>query len=226
MQATDTSLRANEDAPHAYKEASEFSAVSAFSRGAENNNCLRFIYTPTAPAAYRLVVDLRGRLSLEEGAREYLIAVPDSNSCSSLRGAIEDLAKDKAAMAPPAFADHIETLLRHRALDLLGLARKAGCVQSGFGKVHAALTAGTAVLLFNAQDSAEGGAKKLAHKARATDIALCDIFSVAELSGALGRDNVHHIVLSDKHFLASMNAILRFITHFDDSEFHKEDSHD
>lgn len=91
-------------------------------------------------------------------------------------------------------ADQVERLLARRCLDLLGLARRAGQVATGFEAVREALGAGRVKILMTAGDAAAGGAAKLRPGAGAALVV--DLFTVGELSLALGRENVVHAAVN------------------------------
>lgn len=91
-------------------------------------------------------------------------------------------------------ADTTEKVLTRRCLDLLGLARRAGQAVVGFEQVRAALRAGKVAVLIGAGDGAAAGRAKLRPLARG--VPLVETFTVAELSLALGRENVVHAALA------------------------------
>lgn len=93
---------------------------------------------------------------------------------------------------PPALPSLIDRLLREQLNGLLGLARKAGAMVTGFGKVEAALMRAELHLLLAAQDGAADGRKKLAAKAARAQIRVLDVLTADELGMALGRTNVIH----------------------------------
>lgn len=105
--------------------------------------------------------------------------------------------------APAGLADQVEALLMKRLLDGLGLARKAGDLTFGFAKVAEVLKAGRVALLIEAVDGAPDGRRKLLAAARgaARQPRLIGLFSAAELSLALGAENVIHLA-----FLAGRGA--------------------
>lgn len=90
-------------------------------------------------------------------------------------------------------ADQVERLLAGRALDCLGLARRAGQVVMGFDQVRACLRSSSAAVLVAAADSAVGGRRKL-HRL-APDLPVITAFSRAELAKALGREGVVHVAV-------------------------------
>ncbi len=93
--------------------------------------------------------------------------------------------------------DLVEARLRARVLAMLGLARKAGRVTLGFEKVRSALEAGDVAWLIEACDGAADGRDKLfalRRRSRAP-VGLLGLFDGAELSLALGAENVIHSAL-------------------------------
>ena len=94
----------------------------------------------------------------------------------------------------PNLADALESLLARRCLDLLGLARRAGGLVTGFEKVKAMLRDGRAAILIEASDAARHGRAKLCRLA--DEATVIEIFAVAELSLALGHENVVHAALA------------------------------
>lgn len=68
--------------------------------------------------------------------------------------------KDEA-MADPALPDLVDRLLLDQALAALSMARKAGRVVTGFGKVTTALAKGQAVAVLHAAEAAEDGRRKV-----------------------------------------------------------------
>lgn len=121
---------------------------------------------------------------------------------SSRRDAVEEAAKKgrfaKAAKArvraDADLANLVEARLRVKCLDLLGLARRSGELIAGFEKVKAMLAADEAAVLLAATDGAADGREKLARLA--SGLPVVTLFNVAELSTALGRENVVHAALS------------------------------
>jgi uncharacterized protein len=91
---------------------------------------------------------------------------------------------------PADLAGQIERLLGQRCLALLGLARRAGQLRTGFEKVREELKAGRAAVLLAARDGAADGRGKLA--ALAGDLPVIALFDSAELSAALGTEGVVH----------------------------------
>ena len=105
----------------------------------------------------------------------------------------------KSAKAPVKaaadLADRVERLLAARMQADLGLARRAGQAVFGFDKVLRALDdRPPPVLLVEASDGAADGRRKLTGSARARglNIQTMEWLSAAELSLALGRENVIH----------------------------------
>jgi len=110
----------------------------------------------------------------------------------------------KAALtAAPDLADCVEALMTRRLLSALGLARKAGELTSGFERVLAVVAAGNAAFLIEAADGSADGRRKLLAAARRSPRPprLLGLFAGAELSLALGAENVIHTA-----FLAGRGA--------------------
>jgi predicted RNA-binding protein YlxR (DUF448 family) len=97
------------------------------------------------------------------------------------------------ARAPEGLADALEAMLARRAVEALGLARKAGLATAGFEKVKARLRAGPVAALIEAADGAEAGRARL--RPLAGDAPLMDRLTSEELGLAFGRDFVIHAVL-------------------------------
>ena len=118
------------------------------------------------------------------------------------KGAFSRAAKAKLS-APADLADQVETLLRRRILDGLGLAKRAGELISGFEKVASTLNAGKAAWLIEASDGAADGRRKILNVARKSPKPpqLCGLFDAEELGLALGAENVIHTA-----FLAGRGA--------------------
>ncbi len=100
---------------------------------------------------------------------------------------------------PADLPEKVEIQLVRRLSDDLGLARRAGLLVLGFDGVARALDARIRpVLLVEAADGAEDGRRKLVGMAAARGLhpAVMDCLTCAELSLALGRENVVHAALN------------------------------
>ncbi len=98
-------------------------------------------------------------------------------------------------------ADQVDALLLRRALNALSLANKAGHVTPGFAQVEALIEKGSVVLLLHAADAAEGGQDKLDRKFKAIardrglPATISTMFTIEQMSLAMGRSNVVHAAL-------------------------------
>lgn len=127
----------------------------------------------------------------------------------------------KAFEAPvavdPGLADAVAARLAELALGSLGLARKAGGVVLGAGKVEAALAKGEAIAVIHAADAAPDGIRKLDAAARrgGRDPLVIRPFTSSQLGLALGRSNVIHAALlagrSGEDVLKRVAALLRYL---------------
>ena len=94
-------------------------------------------------------------------------------------------------------AEQIEGLLVRRCLDRLGLEQRAGHVVTGFDKIKAALgkkSQGQPIMLVEAVDGSEDGRRKI-QAAVGNNVPTVAVFDREALSGALGRENVVHVLL-------------------------------
>ncbi|MEM8936780.1 MAG: RNA-binding protein [Pseudomonadota bacterium] len=94
---------------------------------------------------------------------------------------------------PEGLIAQVEAGLLKAAMNALGLANRAGLVVSGFEKARAALSKGDAAMVLTARDGAHDGAEKIRRLAGAT--VRCAAFSAQELTQALGRERVVHVVV-------------------------------
>jgi hypothetical protein len=110
-------------------------------------------------------------------------------------------------------------MLAARCGEILGLARRAGQVVTGFEKVRALLASPGAGCVVSAADGAADGKRKL--RGVAGDIPWVTVLNSAELSLALGRENVVHAALSEgrlcERFLAETRRLAGFRVPDDDS---------
>lgn len=116
---------------------------------------------------------------------------------SALQAAVAKNVFSKAARRPVEvpgdLSDRTAAMLRRRCLDLIGLARRAGQVVTGFERVRAELLRRNAGVLLAASDGAADGKRKM--KGPAEGAGSMALFTSAELSSALGRENVVHAAL-------------------------------
>jgi len=90
--------------------------------------------------------------------------------------------------------DEVAAQLLARCLNLLGLARRAGQLVAGFEKVRGVIGAGEAAVVIAAHDAARDGREKISRLAG--ELPIVALFSIEELSLALGRENVVHAALT------------------------------
>jgi len=117
-----------------------------------------------------------------------------------LRGALARAFKGAPASVPDDLVERIAEGLKRRALDRLGLEMKAGHLILGSDRIADAIRAGRVSLLLHAVDAAPDGRAKLDQKLRVAETgeALVLPAARAELSVALGRENVVHAALGDR----------------------------
>jgi uncharacterized protein len=147
---------------------------------------IRFVVGPDAV----LVPDVAGRLP----GRGLWVKAERATLAAAVAKRLFPKAAKRQVEVPPDLVERTGALLAQRCLDLLGLARGAGQAVAGFEKVRDWLETGRAGLLLGAADGAADGRRKLAQLAQG--MPLLALFSSAELSAALGRDNVVHAALA------------------------------
>lgn len=147
---------------------------------------IRFVVAPEG----RMLADLEAELP---GRGVWLTARRDVLETACAKGLFAKAAR-RPVVAEPGLCEAVAAQLRHRCLDLLGLANRAGALVAGFEKVRGAIARGEAGLLIAARDASPDGKRKL--ELRARGLAVIELFDSAELSRALGRENVVHVALA------------------------------
>jgi len=152
----------------------------------EEARLIRFVVGPDL----RVIPDLARKLP---GRGMWVAADRASVATAAKKGLFARAAKAKV-IAGADLPDQVAGLLRARLLSGLGLARRAGDLTSGFEKVSATITSGKAAWLIEASDGAADGRRKIMALARKASPApgLVGLFGAAELSLALGLENVIH----------------------------------
>jgi len=124
----------------------------------------------------------------------------------------------KTSLSVPAdLADRTESGLCQRALDLLGLARKAGLVICGLTKVDQAVNSPKSKSLggfVHARDGGADGGERIKWLAKGRPVV--GLFTIEQLSLALGGGNVVHAALVDggltKSFLKESDRLSGFLS--------------
>jgi predicted RNA-binding protein YlxR (DUF448 family) len=151
---------------------------------------VRFVVSPDGDIVPDLDAKLPGRgiwLSADRAAMAKAIAKND----------FAKAAKGKVRVAAD-LPDHVERLIVIRMQADLGMARRAGQLDAGFDNILRALDKKVPPqLLLEASDGAVDGRRKLqsAVKSRHLTIEVIPILTAAELSLALGRENVIHAAI-------------------------------
>ncbi|OJU07686.1 MAG: DNA-binding protein [Caulobacterales bacterium 68-7] len=150
---------------------------------------IRFVVGPDAA----VVPDLARKLP---GRGLWVAADRASVETAARKGLFSRAAKAKVS-APADLADQVETLLRRRVLEGLGLAKRSGALTSGFDKVRAALNDGKVLWLIEASDGSSDGRSKVLGLARniRPEPGILGVFTSDELGLALGAENVIHTAL-------------------------------
>ena len=160
--------------------------------------------------------------------------VPDLKRNLPGRGVWVTASKDKVALAvsrhhlerafdgkvavDPALPARIDELLQAAAIGALSLARKAGAVVAGFGKVESTLAGEPVIALLHAAEAAPDGVEKLAAAARRrfgpAGLPALRCFNGDQLDLAFGRSNVVHAALlagpAGANVLARVQDLFRY----------------
>jgi predicted RNA-binding protein YlxR (DUF448 family) len=151
---------------------------------------VRFVADPDANIVADIAATLPGRGFWVSADRQTVAQAVAKNHFSR--------AARRPVKTDPDLAARVEKLLVQRMANDLGLARRAGELTLGFDQVLRGFDAKYPVAaLVEAADGAADGKRKLAGAARAKGLrpALIDLLTAAELSLALGRENVIHASL-------------------------------
>ena len=146
---------------------------------------LRFVVGPEGDLVPDLDEKLPGRGLWLSGERDMV-----NTACA--KGLFAKAAR-RSVDLPEDLADRVDDLMARRCLDLIGLARRAGEVVSGFEKTKARLREGRGGVLLQARDGAADGQDKI--RALAKDLPVVNLFRAEELGRTLGRDNAVHGVI-------------------------------
>ncbi len=151
---------------------------------------IRFVVAPDGALTPDLAETLPGR-GLWIAASRAALAAP------GLAKAAARSAR-RPVSAPGDLAATVERLLAQRCIATLGLARRAGLVESGFEKVRAALAGGGAMLMLTARDSAGRDGRELARRAagRPEQVRTAAVLDSDELGAAFGRERLVHVAVA------------------------------
>ncbi|MGE0734462.1 MAG: RNA-binding protein [Alphaproteobacteria bacterium] len=147
---------------------------------------IRFVVGPDAV----IVPDIDARLP---GRGLWVTARRDILELACRKGSFARAAR-QAVRLPEKLVDGIEALLLRRAIDTLGLARRADQVFAGYEGVREALRAGRVAVLLQAADST--GRDKDALRTTARELPVFAALSGKELGRAFGADVLVHVAVA------------------------------
>lgn len=151
---------------------------------------IRFAVSPDGEVTPDIAAVLPGRGIWVQATRDALATAVKKNLFAK--------AAKAQVKAAPDLASRVEALLVARMLADLGMARRAGAIHLGFETVLQAIQSeAPPALLVEASDGSADGKRKLfgAAHARGLKIPMVECLSSAELSLAVGRQNVIHAAL-------------------------------
>jgi predicted RNA-binding protein YlxR (DUF448 family) len=174
------------------------------------DSLLRFVVAPDGS----VVPDLRRRLP---GRGVWVTAERSAVDAAEKKHLLEKAFEGKATVAP-GLGGRVDDLLLAAAIGALSLARKAGSLIAGFGKVEAALGSDPVVGLVHAAEAGEDGVSKLNGAARRRfgepKLPAIRCFGGEQLDLAFGRSNVIHAALlagpASENVLARVGDLVRF----------------
>lgn len=152
---------------------------------------VRFVVAPDGTLTPDLAETLPGRGLWVTASRDALAAPGLTKAAAqSVR---------KRVSVPAGLPDTVERLLAQRCRATLGLARRAGLVETGFEKVRAAIAEGRATLMLTARDSAGRDSRELARRAAARPwpVRIGRELDSAELGAVFGRERLVHVAVAD-----------------------------
>ena len=147
---------------------------------------IRFVVGPDGGIVADVAGELPGRGLWLSASREVI-----DTACA--KGLFAKAARRPVSVAAD-LAARTEAVLARRCLDLLGLARRAGGAAVGFEQVRGRIRAGKAAILIVARDGSKDSRSRI--KKVGGGLPAIELFGSAELSLALGRENVVHAALA------------------------------
>jgi predicted RNA-binding protein YlxR (DUF448 family) len=150
---------------------------------------IRFVASPDGA----LVADLKAKLP----GRGVWVGAERERVAEAVKRNVFQRSLNRPLTPAADLPDQVAARLRDVALGRLGLARKAGAILAGFGKVEAAIGQERLAALILASDAAEDGKRKIAQAiyrrfGENSPLPLLRLFGSEELGLAMGRPNVIH----------------------------------
>lgn len=145
------------------------------------------------------------------------------------REAVEAAVKSKAfaraakrnVNVPDGFADQIDELLSRRVLGLIGMANRAGEMESGFDKVRGIAQTGKLAFRIEASDGSEDGRSKIRVIAKAVakgggqlPAPVVGCYTSEQLGKILGREHMVHLAVRKGRVAQSLRAELSRLAGF------------
>lgn len=151
------------------------------------DDLIRFVVSPQGEIFPDLTGKLPGAMTWVKAERELIQKAIWRNSFAS--------ALRQTVTIPPNLLEMLEHNLAQYALQTLSMAKRAGELSFGFTKADESLRSGGIGVYVVARDVSENGREKLERLAQHQAIPVLDLWNCAELSAALGADNIHHVTV-------------------------------
>ena len=97
---------------------------------------------------------------------------------------------------------------KQKALNLLGVAYRARMIINGYDSVMDAVIKGKAKIVLIASDASEKTIEAFQKKCFYYHVGICEVFTTAELSKAIGKGLCKVLAISDDGFTKSLNKLL------------------
>ncbi|MEM6463164.1 MAG: RNA-binding protein [Pseudomonadota bacterium] len=154
---------------------------------------IRFVAGPDGAVVPDLKARLPGRGCWILAEKRYLRqAIKKDLFARALKASVE---------VPEALDETVDSLLVSALTGMIALARKAGQIVPGFGKVDSAIRSGQAIAVFHATDAAADGIRKIDQARRAAcgaenlDVASFRLLSAQEMATVMAGDQVIHVAV-------------------------------
>lgn len=172
---------------------------------------VRFVLSPEGD----VTPDVAGRLP---GRGVWVTAHRETVEAAARKGAFARGFRE-GVRVPDGLAVTVEAMLARQCINLLGMARKAGDVVTGYDQVRDALRKARPALLLEASDGAEDGRQKVYLLARALygEVSVAGALSAAELGMAFGRERVIHGLVRRGAIAKTWAVAYRRLTGFRDA---------
>lgn len=141
----------------------------------------------------------------------------------TMEAALRDNPFGAEVVIPADMMDQIEKGLRHQALSMLSMTKKAGQLLTGAEKTEGMLKSGKAFIYMTASPKDADTRMTLTFHAQANNAKIVDFFTSDELSKASGANKVHHAALGRGGTASKFFVHVKRMNLFRDQTLNQED---